>query len=119
MIDKETQKQLSKITREIIRKARPERIILFGSYAYGRPRKNSDFDFFIIKNSSLRQIDRARQIRRILPSDRTIGVDLLVYSEGEVKQALAEKNVFINKVLSEGKEIYAKNKGSHQLAQES
>lgn len=115
-MSREIQEQLNQIVQSIIREAQPERIILFGSYASGKPRKDSDFDLFIIENSRLRQIDRDREIRKILPHNRTKGVDLLVYTPQEIARAIAEKNVFVNKIFREGKELYAKNRRSQELA---
>lgn len=107
-MSEEIENELNVITKTIIREARPERIILFGSYATGSEKEGSDFDLFIIKKTSKRQIERDREIRRKLPENRTIGVDLLVYNPNEVKQALKEENVFLNKIIKEGKNLYVK-----------
>lgn len=106
MSEQEINKQLKKITQKIVKEFKPEKIILFGSYAIGKAKKGSDFDIFIVKDTTLRQIDRAMAVRRILPRDRMIGVDLIVYNPQELRQAVSKQNVFIKKVLEEGKELY-------------
>lgn len=110
MSEQEINQQLERITQKIVKEFQPERIILFGSYAIGRQKKGSDFDFFIVKNTNLRQFDRSVAVRRILPRDRTIGVDLMVYNPQELRQAISKQNVFIKKILEEGKELYARAK---------
>ncbi|KKQ18682.1 MAG: polymerase beta domain protein region protein [Berkelbacteria bacterium GW2011_GWA1_36_9] len=115
----EIQEQLNLIVQSIIRETQPERIILFGSYANGKPRKDSDFDLFIVKNTTLRSVDRDQEIRKVLPFNRKKGVDLIVLTSQEVDQAFREKNIFIHKIFKEGKELYAKNKRIYGLVQKS
>jgi predicted nucleotidyltransferase len=65
---------------EAIKAAVPaERIYLFGSYAYGTPNKDSDYDFFIlIPDGELRPIEVAQTARRSLISlDKLPPVDIL------------------------------------------
>src|SRR3972149_10848023 len=100
--------ELDYIIKTIVRKSKPERIILFGSYASGNPKSWSDFDLFVIKDTSKRQIERAREIRRILPRGRSKGVDLIVLNPEEFNQALKERNIYLSKILKEGKELYAR-----------
>ncbi|RLC44808.1 MAG: nucleotidyltransferase domain-containing protein, partial [Candidatus Cloacimonadota bacterium] len=61
-----TQKQIEKIVKRIIKHYRPDKIILFGSYAYGNPTEHSDLDLLIVKNSNLPRYKRAREIRKYL-----------------------------------------------------
>lgn len=115
-MSREIQEQLDQITHAIIRNYQPERIVLFGSYANGKPRRDSDFDLFIVKETQLRQIDRDREIRKILPPNRKKGVDLIVLTPQEVYRALDEKNIFLDKIIKKGKNLYVKNKRSPGLA---
>ena len=55
------QKQIEEIVKRIVDNYKPEKIILFGSYAYGIPTKDSDLDLLIVKNSSLPRHKRARE----------------------------------------------------------
>jgi predicted nucleotidyltransferase len=56
-----------------------ERIYLFGSYAYGEPRKNSDYDFFVvIPDGDMRPTEAMRQIYHALyPLNLEKPVDIL------------------------------------------
>jgi uncharacterized protein len=52
--------EIHKVVDKIVSEFDPEKVILFGSYAWGRPTEESDFDLFILKKTSERRIDRAR-----------------------------------------------------------
>lgn len=48
---KSKEQEIKKITNQIKKKYKPEKIILFGSFAYGEATKDSDVDLFIIKKN--------------------------------------------------------------------
>ncbi len=45
------EKALNEIVRRLVADYQPEKIILFGSYAYGEPHKDSDLDLWIVKET--------------------------------------------------------------------
>jgi uncharacterized protein len=97
--------EIDKITRQIIDKYRPEKIILFGSAARGEFGPDSDADFLIIKTDTpLYGADRIRELSRLI--DRNIPVDLLVYRPEEVEQRLKREDPFLKAILKEGKVLY-------------
>ena len=49
-----TEDLLSQMVQDIVQKFRPKKIILFGSYAWGTPRKDSDVDLLVIMESDRR-----------------------------------------------------------------
>lgn len=57
-LSKATRVEIDKIVRRVVDVYQPEKIILFGSYAYGNPDSDSDQDFLIIKETSERLIVR-------------------------------------------------------------
>lgn len=77
-----TQKQINEITRRIIENFKPEKIILFGSYANGTPTEDSDLDLLIIKDSELPARIQNRKVRKIL-TDLKIPVDVIVKTAKE------------------------------------
>ena len=86
---------------------RPEKIILFGSYAYGRPRKDSDIDLLIIKQTKARHIDRAVKIREIIKDEnRFFAIEPLVYTPYEIKKRLEMEDDFIKTILEKGVILY-------------
>lgn len=101
------QKELGKIRKQIIEKYKPEKIILFGSFSSGNYDEGSDFDFFIIKKSSLPRRFRTSAIYRIL-NNYQIPVDPLVYTPEEVSQRVKLGDFFIKRILKEGKVLYEK-----------
>ncbi len=65
--------------------AHPLKIVLFGSYAQGTPTEDSDLDLLVIERSLPNKLDEMVRLRRLLRPLR-IPVDVLVYSEDEVRE---------------------------------
>ena len=94
-------KQLLQITDKIKTHFNPQKIIVFGSYAWGKPTEDSDIDIFLIMESNLRRDERARQVQKIF-SQRTFPLDVIVYTPEEVEQSLKRGNPFIREILNQG-----------------
>ena len=54
------------VAKQIAEKFQPEKIILFGSYAYGKPRPESDVDLLVVMETSLRERQQRLEISRAL-----------------------------------------------------
>ena len=94
-------------TKKIIDNYKPKKIILFGSYAYGNPKKDSDIDLFIIKKTNARHIDRAVKIREILKEEnRFFAIEPLVYTPQEINKRLEIEDDFIKNILERGVVLY-------------
>src|SRR6266498_3259471 len=94
----------------IVSKLKPEKIILFGSYAYGNPTPDSDVDLLVIMKTSAREIDRYIAVSNLL-YPRQFPVDILVKTPKEVEAASRKKgNFFMREILSKGKVIYERPK---------
>ena len=99
------QKEIENITIQIIKKYKPEKIILFGSAARGEMGPDSDADFLVIKaNTPFYGADRIRELSRMI--ERNIPVDLLVYKPEEFKSRLELGDPFLKAVVKEGKVLY-------------
>jgi predicted nucleotidyltransferase len=98
-------KTIDEIVRRIIEKISPLKVILFGSYAYGSPTKDSDIDLLIIKESSLPRRHRTKEVRRILRGMK-VAVDIIVYTPEEIKKWEGIDTAFITGVLKKGKVLY-------------
>lgn len=81
----------------------PEKIILFGSYAYGQPNKNSDVDLIIIKKTNDPFLERQKNARLLLKT--TTPVDVLVFTPEEFEKA-KYTNLFIKEASEQGKVVY-------------
>lgn len=104
----EMDKKIQEVADKIVRDFQPEKIILFGSWAWGTPNEDSDVDLFIVKESVENRLDRQRKLRRLLFDGDFPPLDLLVYNPSEVEKRMAIEDIFLNKIFNEGKVIYAK-----------
>ncbi len=103
------QKELAKlkvITKRIVAMYNPEKIILFGSYAWGRPNKDSDFDLLIVKKGKKDFLTEQQKIRKIV--DGEIAVDILVATPCEVKKRLDLGDFFYRDIIKKGEYFYEK-----------
>lgn len=102
------EQKLQEITDKIIKEFQPEKIILFGSWAWGRPSLDSDVDLLIVKDSQKSKIEREREVRRFL-YPRELPIDLLVYTPEELEKSINEnRNLFIEDIVRNGKALYVK-----------
>jgi predicted nucleotidyltransferase len=93
---------------EAIKAAVPaERIYLFGSYAYGIPNEDSDYDFFVvIPDGSMRPLDAMKQARRSLRTvNRKTPVDILADYKSRFDDR-KQFNTLERKVATEGMVLY-------------
>jgi len=89
-------------------KYKPEKIILFGSYAYGNPTEDSDIDLLIIKETDKkRRVDRFVEVKRIIFNPKIrIPISPLVLTKEEIKERLEMGDDFIEEILTKGKVLY-------------
>jgi predicted nucleotidyltransferase len=88
----------------IAERFRPQRIILFGSYAYGRPRPESDVDLLVIMDTPLKEVEQAIQICQAI--EHHFGLDLLVRTPAKIEQRLTLGDPFLREVLDKGTILY-------------
>ncbi|MCD4783989.1 MAG: nucleotidyltransferase domain-containing protein [Candidatus Eremiobacteraeota bacterium] len=106
-----TQKKIQEIVRLIADVSNPEKVILFGSYAYGNPTKDSDLDLMVVvRNSTLPRHKRAREIRKHLWGITETPKDILVYTLQEIDYWKEVEEAFITRVVKEGKVLYESKK---------
>jgi len=100
-----TKQQIDEIVKRIADNYHPEKIVLFGSYAYGTPTEDSDLDLLIIKDTELPRRMRGREVRKHLRGMK-IAVDLLVYTNQEVEEWRDVNTAFITTVMGKGKVLH-------------
>jgi len=99
------QQEIDKITRQIIRKYRPLKIILFGSAVRGEYEKINDLDFLVIKEDvPLNGLDRLRELENLI--ERDMAADMLVYKPEELIERIRLKDPFIESIIKEGRVLY-------------
>lgn len=101
--------KIQSVTRKIVREFKPEKIILFGSYAWGAPGPDSDVDLLVVKETSTPKRFRQRELRsKLFPPGMPL--DILVYTPQEIEQRLAMGDLFVREVLQNGKKLYGRTK---------
>jgi uncharacterized protein len=101
MID---EKSILDLRDQITAECQPERIILFGSYAYGTPGEDSDIDILIIVDHGDSGPKKAAEIlNRINPR---IPVDLIVRTGDEIKDRLQADDFFLAEIMNHGRVLY-------------
>jgi predicted nucleotidyltransferase len=83
----------------------PDKVLLFGSHAYGKPHADSDVDILVIMPTR-NQIDQAVRIDRAL--DPPFPLDLIVRTPRNMKWRLEEGDSFLLEILTRGKVLYEK-----------
>ena len=104
------EQKIPELREKIVKELDPEKIILFGSYAWGTPNDDSDVDLFIVKSSDISRRERQTELRKkLFGSD--IPMDLLVYTPEEINESINKTcNLFIEDIVRNGKIIYEKSK---------
>jgi predicted nucleotidyltransferase len=95
---------IREIARHIADRYHPQRIILFGSYAYGQPRPESDIDLLIIMDTSVGETRQALQIRQDL--NLLFAIDILVYTPAKIDQRLSWGDSFLKEIIERGVVLY-------------
>jgi uncharacterized protein len=98
------QKAIDQVVEQIVENFKPHRIILFGSYARGDPRPESDVDMLVIMDTPLKEVQQAIQICQQI--EYRFGLDLIVHTPKHLAERLKMGDWFLHDVLKEGKVLY-------------
>ena len=89
----------------VAKQFRPQKIILFGSYAYGKPTPDSDVDLLVVMNRTRYHGERMSfRIRKAV--DAGFPMDLLVRTLAFITKRLAWKDCFTEEIIRKGKVLY-------------
>ena len=98
---------INKLVDEIKAGYKPEKIILFGSYAWGKPNEESDIDLLIIKQSEKPFHKRWLDVCRLVSNLRKgIAFSPFVITPEELRQRLDMGDQFFKKIIKEGEVLY-------------
>lgn len=108
MIDIE---ELKPLIIERLKPLNPDKIILFGSYAYGTPNEDSDIDLFLLKDLPTDEIRafrlEARKKLRDLIFKHHLGIDIVADSMDRVTNRIQHvHDQFFAEIMTKGKVIY-------------
>jgi predicted nucleotidyltransferase len=96
---------IRKFARDVAEQFQPEKIVLFGSYAYGTPHKDSDVDILVIMPCR-NELDQAVKIHwGLMPP---FPLDIIVRKPKEMEWRLAEGESFTTEITTRGKVLYEK-----------
>ena len=96
---------LEAITRTIVERFQPRRIILFGSQARGEARPDSDIDLFVEMETSRRPPERSAEISAAFGL-RSWSMDVVVYTPGEVARLRPISGNLLSIIEREGRILY-------------
>lgn len=99
--------EIGDMVEKIVASFSPERIILFGSYAYGKITSDSDVDLLVIMETDLPSVERQRQISRLL-RPRRFPLDIIVKNPVEIQKSRRRVDPFMNEILDKGIVLYAR-----------
>jgi predicted nucleotidyltransferase len=94
---------IRRFAREVVAQFHPQKIILFGSHAYGQPDADSDVDILVIMPCR-NQLDQAAKIS--LAIDPPFSLDIIVRTPRNMRWRLDEGDSFLQEILSKGKVLY-------------
>lgn len=103
--DAPVSKTLPLAVKRIAENLQPEKIILFGSYAYGKPTPDSDVDLLVIMQTGATSADRSWSVSSLL-IPRLFPVDILVRTPQEIDSEQGLENSFVQRVVTQGRVLY-------------
>jgi predicted nucleotidyltransferase len=96
---------LDHVTKTIVERFHPKRIMVFGSHARGDAGPDSDLDLFIEMDTPLRPPDRAIEVSEVFGL-RPWAMDIVVYTPDEVRRLRHVKGTLLSVIEKEGKVLY-------------
>lgn len=103
-----SQNEINKIIETIKDKSKPNKIYLFGSYAYGKATENSDLDLLVVDDSNRDKNRLALEISKSL-FPRNFGLDLIVASSEEIQKKQKKQLGFWIEIIAKGKKVYERS----------
>jgi uncharacterized protein len=98
---------LADITRRVVEKFQPDKVVLFGSYAYGTPDLDSDVDLLVVMDSDELMAQRIRRVTEVAKV-RFLPMDIIVRTPAEMAERLAMGDFFLAEILEKGKVLYCR-----------
>src|SRR5690242_20688336 len=99
-------REIRRFARVVAEKFHPEKIILFGSYAYGTPHADSDVDILVVMPAR-NEIDQAVRIDQEI--DPPFPLDLIVRTPKTLAWRLREGDSFLQEIVAKGRVLHEKN----------
>lgn len=100
-------KEIDELTARIASEFSPDRIILFGSHAYGQPSNDSDVDILVVLPFDGKPVRKAIEIRNKV--NAAMPLDLIVRTPEQLAERLAQNDWFIRDIVERGRTLYEAN----------
>lgn len=100
-----TKKALSEIVAKIVNHFQPDKIILFGSHAWGAPTTYSDVDILVIMDVEGSPIRKEAQISKVARL-KLVPMDIIVRTPEQIQYRLKIGDPFIGRIMREGEVLY-------------
>ncbi len=97
--------QIRRVSDEIARRFQPERIILFGSYAYGIPTEDSDVDLLVVMSFEGKSVRKSIEIESAI--NVSFPLDLVIYTPERLRERIAMNDFFVREISERGRLLYA------------
>ena len=94
---------IRKFARDVAERFKPDKIILFGSYAYGTPNEDSDVDILVVMPCR-NQLDQAAKLS--IEIDPPFPLDIIVRKPSEMTWRLEQHESFTTEIATKGKVLY-------------
>ncbi|MBS1789956.1 MAG: nucleotidyltransferase domain-containing protein [Acidobacteria bacterium] len=98
------QREISDLCRQIVEVCHPQKVVLFGSYAYGLPTEDSDVDLMVVMPFEGHPAYQAGAIRSQVHTP--LAVDLLVRTPQQIEERMEMGDPFMQEILEHGKVLY-------------
>ena len=95
---------INKFAKQVAKQFSPQKIILFGSYAYGRPTEDSDVDILVIIPFKGRNPEKATEIW--MATKPNFPIDIMVRKPAELKKRIQMGDFFMREIIEKGKVLY-------------
>ena len=107
LTEEDRRRQIKLLAEAVARKFRPDKIVLFGSYAYGQPNPYSDVDLLVIMpftGSPFRQASLVLDC--IIRAVGVLPLDVLVRTPEQVQKRLQMGDDFMREITERGQLLY-------------
>ncbi len=96
--------EIKNLCRQIVENFNPQKIILFGSHAYGKPNADSDVDLLVVM--PFEGSDSQKAVEILLNLERTVPLDLLVRTSEQSRERIEMEDFFMHEIIEQGKVLY-------------
>ncbi len=96
--------QVNELCIKIAHQFNPQKILLFGSYAYGTPNSDSDVDLLVVLSFEGKSVNKSVEI--LNKTDPRFPIDLIVRTPKQVQDRLNKNDYFMKEIFEKGKILY-------------